>query len=107
MYSLHFKYLYTYVDDEVVLQWLCKMATGKKELHVGPCGGTFVLGSGDATLEFPPGAIAEETSVRYAVIPHGRSVVVYLNMEEAILRKPVLLHLSHWCIRKDGGSLLT
>ena len=88
------------------------MATGIKELLVGPCGGTFVLGSGDATLEFPPGAIEKETSVKYAIILHGPfvfpaghnlvSVVVYLNMEGAILLKPVLLYLSHWRVRKDG-----
>ena len=90
------------------------MATGIKELLIGPCGGTFVLGSGDATLEFPPGAIEKETSVKYAVILHGPfvfpaghnlvSVVVYLNMEGAILMKPVLLYLSHWCILKNGDD---
>ena len=90
------------------------MATGIKQLLVGPDGGTFVLGSGDATLEFPEGAIVKETSVRYAIILHGPfvfpaghnlvSVVVYLNMEGAILMKPVLLYLSHWCIRKDGDD---
>ena len=90
------------------------MATGIKELLVGPYGGTFVLGSGDATLEFPPGAIVKETSIRYAVILHGPfvfiaghnvvSVVIYLNMKGANLMKPVLLYLSHWCIWKDGDD---
>ena len=87
------------------------MATGIKQLLISPDGGTFTLGSGDASLEFPPGAVVEETSVRYAVILHGPfvlpagykpgSVVIYLNMDGATLVKPVLLFLSHWCIREE------
>ena len=83
------------------------MATGIKELLVGPDGGTFCLGSGDASLEVPPGAVEKETSVRYAIILHGpflfptgyktSSVVVYINMDGAVLKKAIVLFLSHWC----------
>ena len=101
----------TYVGDEVLLQQLCYMATGIKQLLVSPDGGTFKLGSVDASLEFPQGAVKEETSVRYAIILHGpfvfpaednlSSVVIYLNMETATLMKPVLLNLCHWCIKEE------
>ena len=88
------------------------MATGIKQLRVFPSGGTFKLGSGDASLEVPRGAVEKETTVRCAIILHGPflflaghklvSVVVYLNMDGAILLKPVLLYLSHWCIKEEG-----
>ena len=90
------------------------MANGIKQILIGPDGGTFTLGSGDAYLEFPSGAVEKETSVRYAIILHGPfvllagyklgSVVVYLNMDGATLKTPVLLFLSHWCIRKEGDD---
>ena len=101
-----------YVADEVLLQRLCYMATGIKQLLIGPKGGTFTLGSGDASLEFPHGAVVQETSIRYAIILHGPfvfpagynpgSVIIYLNMKGATLLKPVLLYLSHWCIKEKG-----
>ena len=88
------------------------MATCIKELLVSPDGGTFTLGSGDASLKFPPGAVDRETSIHYAIILHGPfvfpagyqagSVVVYLNMDGAILLKPVQLFLSHWCSRDEA-----
>ena len=97
---------------ETSLERLCYMATGIKQLRVFPPGGTFKLGNGGASLEVPQGAIEKETTVRYAIILHGPfvflaghklvSVVVYLNMDGAILLKPVLLHLSHWCIKEEG-----
>ena len=97
---------------EASLERLCYMATSIKQLRIFPSGGTFKLGSGDATLEVPPDAVEKETTVRYAIILHGPfvflaghklvSVVVYLNMDEAILLKPVLLHLSHWCVKEEG-----
>ena len=103
-----------YIGDEVALQQLCYMATGIKQLYIGPDGGTFKLGSGDASLEFPPGAVLKETSVRYAIILHGPfvfpagykpgSVVIYLNMDGATLVKPVLLYLCHWCIKEEGDN---
>ena len=90
------------------------MATGIKQLLVPADGGRFTLGSGDASLEFPPGTVVKETSVRYAIILHGPfvfpagckpgSVVIYLNMEGATLLKPVLLYLSHWCIKEEGDD---
>ena len=102
------------VADEARLQQLCYMATGIKLLLVSAKGGRFTLGSGDASLEFPPGAVKKETSVRYAILLHGPfvfpagykpgSVVVYLNMDGATLLKPVLLCLSHWCIKEDGDD---
>ena len=97
--------------DEVLLQQLCYLATGIQQLLVGPDGGSFILGSGDASLEFPPGAVEKETSVHYAIILHGpfvflagyklSSVVIYINMDGATLMKPVLLYLSHWCSREE------
>ena len=90
------------------------MATSIKQLLVTPEGGTFTLGSGDASLEFSPGAVAKETSVRYAIILHGPfvfpaghqpgSVVVYINMDGAILMKPAQLFLYHWCSRNEGDD---
>ena len=90
------------------------MATDIKLLHIGHCGGTFTLGSGDATLEFPPGAVMEQTSVHYAIILHGPfvfpdgckpgSVIVYINMNGATLLKPIRLTLSHWCSREIGDE---
>ena len=87
------------------------MATGIKQLLISPDGGTFTLGNGDASLEFPPGAVQKDIHIRYAIILHGPfvlpagykpgSVVIYLNMDGATLVKPVLLFLSHWCIREE------
>ena len=100
------------IADEALLQQLCYMATGIKQLLVSADGGRFTLGSGDASLEFPPGTAEKETSVRYAIILHGPfvfpagckpgSVIIYLNMNGATLLKPVLLYLSYWCIKMVG-----
>ena len=100
--------------DEVRLKELCCTATGIQQLHVGPGGGTYTLGCSDATLKVPPGALKKETSVHYAIILHGPfvfsagykpgSVVVYVNMDEATLVKPVCLSLSHWCSREEEGG---
>ena len=86
------------------------MATGIKQQLITPDGGTFTLGSDDAVLKFPPGAVMKKTSVHYAIILHGPfvfpagyqpgSVVVYINMDGAILMKPAQLLLSHWCSRE-------
>ena len=91
------------------------MAAGIKELTITPDGGTFTLGSGDASLEFPPGTVAKKNiSVRYAIILNGPfllpagsklgSVVVYINMNGSKLAKPVILTLSHWCVMKEGDD---
>ena len=100
--------------DEALLEELCYLATGIQQLNIGPDGGNFTLGSGDVSLDFPAGAVVEETAVRYAIILHGPfvfhagynlgSVVVYINMNGATLVKPVLLYLSHWCIREEGDD---
>ena len=100
--------------DEVLLLQHCYVAAGIKELTITPDGGTFTLGIGDASLEFPPGTVAENISVRYAIILNGPfllpagsklgSVVVYINMNGSKLAKPVILTLSHWCIRKEGDD---
>lgn len=68
------------------------------------------MGTEDASLEFPPGAVATETAVRYAIILDGpfefppsyrlASVVVYLNLGTAVLVKPIYLSLADWCERK-------
>ena len=99
---------------EVLLQQLCYLATGIQQLLVGPDGGTFTLGSSDASLEFPPGAVKKKTAVRYAIILRGPfviptgcklgSVVVYINMDGVMLVKPVFLVLSHWCSREEGDG---
>lgn len=67
----------------------------------------FRLGTDDASLEFPPGAVENETSVRYAIILHGpfefpagyrpASVVVYLNLGKSLLLQPIYLTLADWC----------
>ena len=90
------------------------MATDIRQLHIGPDGGTFILGSGDASLEFPPGAVKKKTTVHYSIILHGPfviptgcklgSVVVYINMDGATLVKPVFLFLCHWCSREEGDD---
>ena len=90
------------------------MATGIKQLLITPKGGNFTLGRGDASLEFPPGAVEKEIRVRYAIILHGPfvfhagykpgSVIVYINMGKITLTKPVCLYLSHWCTRQEGNS---
>ena len=100
--------------DEAVLQQLCYLATGIQQLHVGPDRGSFILGSGDASLEFCPGAVKKKTAVRYAIILHGPfvfpagckpgSVVVYINLDGATLVKPVNVFLSHWCSREEGDG---
>lgn len=100
--------------DESLLQQLCFMATNIKRLLIGPRGGTFALGIGDASLEFPYGAVEKETSVHYAIILHGpfvfsagyklSSVIVYLNMGRITLMKPVQLVISHWCSRVEGDD---
>ena len=102
------------IVDEVRLQQLCYMATGIKQLLITPDGGTFTLGSGDAVLKFPPGAVAKETSFHYAIILHGPfvfpkgyhpgSVAVYINMDGIILMKPAQLLLSHWCSMDEGDD---
>ena len=103
--------------DEVVLEQLCYIATGIKQLLISPDGGTFTLGNGDASLEFPPRAVEKNIHVRYAIILHGPfefpagfkpvSVVVYINMDGATLMKPVQLFLSHWCIREETDDAKT
>ena len=100
------------VEDD--LEKFCYIATGFKQLLIGPDGGTYTLGSGDASLEVPPGTVEKETLVRYAIILHGpfvvpagcklASVIIYLNMDGATLRKPVVLYLSHWCSWKEGDG---
>ena len=110
-----FDWLFHALGDEALLQQLCYMATGIKQLFIGPDGGTFKLGSGDASIEFPPGAVLKETPVRYAIILHGPfvfpagykpgSVIVYLNIRGASLKKtPVLLYLSYWSIKEEGDE---
>ena len=101
------------IGDEVLLQQLCYMTTPIKQLLISPEGGTFTLGSGDASLEFPQGAVDKVTSVHYAIILQGPfvfpvgynpgSVIVYVNMAKSTLVKPVYLSLSHWCIGEEGN----
>ena len=91
------------------------MATGIKQLLITPAGGTFTLGSGDASLEFPPGAVAMESSIHYAIILDGpfefptegcqlASVVVYINMDGVVLLKAAELLLTHWCSKEESDD---
>ena len=90
------------------------MATGIKQLLISPDGGTFKLGSGDASLVFPPGAVEREMGIHYAIILHGPfafpagykpgSVVVYINMDGNTLLKPAQLFLHHWCNWEEGDD---
>ena len=103
-------HLYSIVDEDL-LQQLCYMGTGVKQLLISPDGDTFKLGSGDASLVFSPGAVKKETFIRYAIILHGPfvlpvgykpgSVGVYLNMDGITLVKPIQLFLCHWCIKQE------
>lgn len=95
---------------EADLEELCYIPFGIKTFAVTPEGGTFSLGTDEASLEFPPGAVERETSVRYAIILHGpfefpanyrlASVVVYLNLGTVSLVKPIYLSLADWCEKK-------
>ena len=106
--------LHATVEED--LQELCYMATDIKQLLIEDGGGTFTLGNGDATLEFPPGAVKEQTPLRYAIILHGPfvfpdgskpgSVIVYINMNGATLLKPLQLTVSHWCSRERDENTL-
>lgn len=68
------------------------------------------MGTEDASLQFPPGAVTKETYVRYGIILHGpfefpagyrmASVVVYLNLGTVTLVKPIYLSLADWCEKK-------
>ena len=104
------------VAAETVLERLCLIPFGINHLTIHPRGGTFILGSGDATLVAEMGTVVKDTVVRYAIILHGpfvysaghtaASVVVYLNLERATLLKPVKLMLNHWCKNPDGEAAL-
>ena len=96
------------------LERLCYIPFGIKQLTITPEGGTFVLGSGDAEVQVPAGAVKMDIVVHYAIILHGPfvfsagykpgSVVIYLNMNGATLWKPVELLLSHWCIKEEDDE---
>ena len=95
------------------MQQLCYMATDIKQLLITSAGGTFTLGS-DASLKFPPGAVAKETSIHCAIIlcgpfvfPTGyqlASVVLYINMDGVVLLEPAELLLAHWCLKEEGDD---
>lgn len=96
--------------DECELQELCYAPFGIKDLTVTPDGGTFPLGSTDASLEVPSGAVMRNSLIRYALILHGPfvlptgyrpvSVVVYLNLSRTTLLQPISLILSDWCEKR-------
>ena len=106
----------TTIADEGSLQDLCYVTSGIDELVVYPNGGTFISGKGDASLEFPQGAVKNKTSFCCAIFLDGlfvfptgykpASVVIYLNMDRAILLKPTQLTLSHWQRREETDSTL-
>lgn len=94
------------------MEELCYAPFGIKELTVTPDGGIFPLGSNDASLEVPQGAVMKMTAIHYAIILNGPfvlptgyravSVVVYLNLSRATLLQPIFLILSDWC-KKTGN----
>ena len=96
--------------DESGMEELCYAPFGIKELIVTPNGGNFSLGSRDASLEVPPGAVEKKTPIRYAIILNGPfvlptgyravSVVVYLNLSRTTLLQPIFLLLSDWCEKR-------
>ena len=97
-------------DAETVMEELCYVPFGIKELTATPGGGTFSLGNSDASLEIPPGAVMTNTPIRYAIILNGPfvlqpgyrfvSVVIYLNLNRATLFQPIFLNLADWCERR-------
>ena len=97
-------------DAVTLMEELCYVPFGIKELTVTPSGGTFSLGNSDASLEIPPGAVMTNTPIRYAIILHGPfvlqpgyrrvSVVIYLNLNRATLLQPIFLNLADWCERR-------
>lgn len=105
---------FLFIDVEKTLATLCYIPFGIKQFTITPEGGTFTLGSGDAVLEVPAGAVEEEASVRYGIILHGpfvfsagykpASVFIYLNMDLVTLSRPLRLHLSYWCIMEKGDE---
>ena len=99
-------FLYDTVNESE-MEELCYAPFGIKDLIVTPDGGIFPLGSNDASLEVPQGAVMKTTAIHYAIILHGPfvlptgyravSVVVYLNFNGATLLQPIFLFLSDWC----------
>ena len=99
-----------YIADHVAdLLQHCWFPFGIDQVELSPAGGIYHLGSSDASLEVPQGAIDEKLIVQFGIALHGpfiipkgyshASVSVYLFFgDTAALSKPVILHLSHWCL---------
>ena len=92
------------------MEKLCYVPFGIRELTVTSDGGTYSLGSSDASLKVPPGAVKKKSTIRYAIILNGPfalptgyravSVVVYLNLSKTTLQQPIYLFLSDWCEKR-------
>lgn len=95
-----------HVEYESTLRQLCWMPNDMQEYFIGPEGGIVGFGNRDAHLEFPPGALEQETRLRFAILlcgpfqlPNGYlsgSVTVYINLGKVTLKKAFKLHLSSW-----------
>ena len=95
---------------ESLMEKLCYAPFGIRELTVTSDGGTYSLGSSDASLKVPPGAVKKKSTIRYAIILNGPfalptgyravSVVVYLNLSKTTLQQPIYLFLSDWCEKR-------
>lgn len=95
---------------ESMMEKLCYAPFGIKDLTLTSDGGTFSLGSSDASLKVPPGAVKKKSTIRYAILLHGPfglppgyravSVVVYLNLSKTTLLQPIFLLLSDWCEKR-------
>lgn len=106
-------------EKEVILKELCWFPFGVQNVEVGPEGGQFFLGAHQPVdsrqsidsytyAEVPAGAVEEGKTVYIdcGITPNGPfslpdgfklcSMVVYLSVQGAKLRKPMILHIPHW-----------
>lgn len=98
-----------HVDHVADLLQHCWFPFGIQQVELSPTGGIYQLGSSDASLEVPHGAIDGKITIQFGIALHGpfavpsgyyqTSVSVYLFFgDAATLNKPVTLYLSHWCL---------
>ena len=115
-------------NSEHILNSLCWFPFGFRSITVGCDGGKFILENSPdhesemsteafTFLEVPPCAVEGETAyIHYGITPDGPfsfpdgyklcSMVVYIIVRGAKLKKPMILQLPHWCC-KDGAQKTT
>jgi hypothetical protein len=107
------------LTSQLHLKELCWFPFGIQNVEVGPEGGQFFLGAHQPVdsrrsidsytyVEVPAGVVEEGKIVYidYGITPNGPfslpygyklcSMVVYLSVQGAKLKKPVILHIPHW-----------